>query len=148
MSDTKKYPIDFDLVQKGDSFSMADLGEMFGKPAGSRELRLVALGLKQDIEDKCGVTCKVNDHGLFVLTDTEASAHNQQLFKQAQRQMRRSHRRNGQVDLLALTPIDRGKHLQGLAYQGYVLQAMHRSVREYKVQRLAPSTPKELEETS
>jgi hypothetical protein len=135
MSETSKYPIDFDLIEKGQCFTMDRLSEIFGRdkfPPGSPQLRMKALNLKQQIEDECLVTCKLNDDGLFVLTDAEAVEHNQSIFKSSQKQMRRRYELNAHVDIGQLDPAMQRRHMEGMIHQGRLLQAMRRATREIK----------------
>jgi len=132
--ETRNFPINFDSIQKGDSWNQDQLIEivsaMIGKPVNreSDAYRLGVLAFSQRVSDELAsrgrvVTVATVKGAVKVLTDPEASIYNAAAFEAAFRRAGRSHFRGASVDVASLDDEQRKKHDNRLAIQGAMLQA-------------------------
>lgn len=103
MDSVQKYPLDFDVLKKGDVVSVAQQEDIFQIKEAHDHFAFRSLGLKQRIEKEMAlrglpVTVR-HDHGaLLVCTDTDASEYNDKMRARTLRSFGRAHRRNLAVD--------------------------------------------------
>jgi hypothetical protein len=121
----RKYPIDYDALQKGDELTAEQLRDVLGKKPGTDEFRFAVMSLQALIQEKTGLTVKcTSDNGMRVLTDAEAAEHNRKLFAQNYRAMMFRHSLNAQVDVDNLSADQRSKHDRTLMVQSRYVSAM------------------------
>lgn len=128
--DPQRHPIDLDAVRKGDHWSFEWMAARTGLQGDDLRMRL--LRLKAEIEARHPVTCKINNQGLYVLSDSEALTHNIKIFDWAKRQMGRRFTLSSQIDTDLLTANEAQLHLRSQIYQGRVLQAQRAATREFR----------------
>jgi len=140
METTQRWPVDFDAVKKGDSWSPAQLEGIIGKPRGTDAYRMGVLKFCQRVADELAdrdrpaTVAEVKGH-VRVLTDPEASEHNARSFSAGFRRAKRSFRRTQQIDAANLDAAQQERHTNRLAVFGGMLQAAAAA------RRLPPLTP-------
>jgi hypothetical protein len=125
-----KFTIDFDSLKKGDELSTERLEEMLGKKANTDEFRFAVMSVQSLIQERTGYTVKCgSDCALRILTDAEASEHNQKLFQQNLRAIANRHALNCQVDVDNLSEDQRKKHDRALMVQSRYVGAIVQTTR-------------------
>lgn len=145
MDEVKYHPIDFDVLNKGDSISPAQLEEITGCQRGTTAYQLAVLQLcdrvQRELDDRDkSVTVAVKKGFLCVLTDEEASIHNARMCNRGKRAFARSHVRNMQVDVAQLSAESRKIHDRNLIVNGATLAAM-KEAKRIALQSHKRSTP-------
>ena len=115
MEQTKRYPLDFDSLYKGDEVSVQKLAEIIPHPPGSDEYRFAVLSLSERIvselsERGIDVVVVQRKGALRLLTDTEASKHCYNEAIRGHKLMGRNLGRTLLVDQTTLTEEDRRIH--------------------------------------
>lgn len=129
-----KYPLDWDLLKKGDELNAMQLEDITGKKAGTDEFKFACMGIQALIQDRTGFTVKLQiDSSLRVLTDPEASEHNRRLFAQYLRGVATRHALNCEVDVENLAPEQRAKHDRTLLAQSRYVSAISQTTKEIRV---------------
>lgn len=159
--DAKRFPIDYEALNKGDVIAVAEVERLVQCPRDHRLFAMKATNLASTISlamDDLGrpVTIVLREGDLRVLTDDEASQYNHEMFKQFFRRMGRSLRRLAAVDVGQLDSEERGEHLRRLEVNGKTFAAaMKTRQREWGLVNHQRSTPRlqaqpscELETTS
>lgn len=131
---TNQYPIDFDAVTKGQTFTTEELERITGQSPGTDAWVWELRGLQDGIQRRRLFTVKNNGLELRVLTDTEAALHNQKLFRQNMRGMFARHRLDLAVDQSNLTPDERDRHGDNLITQSRYLTALTQTTKEIRVE--------------
>lgn len=139
------YPLDFDVLGKGDSFTPIQLEEITGKKRDTKEYQFAVLQLCQRIMRELSergnpVTAALRRDCLCILTDEEASIHNAKRFRANVRGLFRSHTRNMAVDSSQLGAESRKQHERAIAVNGAVLVAM-KEARQLAIREHRRSTP-------
>lgn len=120
-----KYPIDFSELEKGDILDVSILEQITGKKPGTREYKLKVLGLQGQIMRETGYTVKLhNDDELVILTDEEATKHNDEWFNRHKRGMFNRFELMKNVEVANLTEISAANHERKLLNQGKYIQAL------------------------
>lgn len=145
MEEVKYHPIDFDALNKGDSLSPEQLATITNCQVGTTRYQLAVLRLcdqiQRELDDRGKqVTVAVKKGFVCVLTDEEASIHNNRLFSRHRRGQWRSHARNMQVDVSQLSQESRAAHERNLIVNSAVLAAM-REAKRVALQSHKRSTP-------
>ncbi|HEV8189480.1 MAG TPA: hypothetical protein VGP83_17125 [Pyrinomonadaceae bacterium] len=134
-----RYPLDWELLQKGDVLDAETLKDITGKTPGSDEFRFACMGLQALIQEKTGFTVKLpSDNSLRVLTDPEAAAHNERLFWQFMRSMVTRHTLNCSVDVDNLEATQRAQHDRTLLAQSRYVSAVAQTTKEIVLARNPP----------
>jgi len=125
MDELRKHPVDFDALQKGQEFTVVDLSEILGQKPDTDGFRFGVLGLQDQIHKRTGYTAKTtSDKGLRILTDPEASKHNNRYFMQHLRGAVNRHTLMIQVDVDNLTDDDRKLHDNSVMRQSRYVSAI------------------------
>lgn len=128
--DVRKYPVDYETVQKGDVIASERLEYLTGKKAGTNEYRLAVMAIRDSVERELiaigrPMTIVLRRDEIVFLTDAEATDHCDARFKFALRHARRSHVRMQAVDTSQLTDdAQRTEHANKLSRQSYYVQAI------------------------
>lgn len=129
MATVERYPVDFDVIQKGEVLTWERIAELVGcYPDHATPEQL--LSLKGKIErglwrrDK-EWTLRIRHGEIHVLTDTEAAVYNRRYFKSYLRRARRRNRHALAVDRSNMTDEERQAHEQSLLTQGRILVAIN-----------------------
>jgi hypothetical protein len=90
MSTLGKYPIDFDVLEKGSVITQQELEEIFlCTPEDYKEWPLKLLGLSKRITDERGFLTRVSKNTIVVMDDEEAAEYNDgSVFQRGLRKMR------------------------------------------------------------
>lgn len=149
MSDTERYPLDYDTVQQGDVISIARLVEIIGCASDTAKFHALRNDMCQEIE-KClwdrgnkWTVCIVKGE-IRVLTDPEASRYNSHGFRKHQRGLVDSHRHMLAVNVGCLSIDDQRTHDRTAKMQGVTLAAMAAASR-YVVPMTPPREPPQLQ---
>jgi hypothetical protein len=138
-----KYPLDFDQLEKGETLTCERLEVVTGKKPGTDAYRFAILGLQALIHERTPFTAKTQaDGSLRILTDAEASDHNDKLVSQGVRTVIFRHARAIVVDVGNLTEDQKARHDQRLQRQGRYVTAL---LREQEVTRIEQKPSKRLE---
>lgn len=146
------YPLDFDLLKKGDSISPERLEALTQKQRGTDGYNLAVLALRERIVRECRdrgrhFTVALVKGSLRVLTDEEASLYNARTFRAGFKRSSKSLRRLAKVDASQLSDGQKIDHERNLIVLGKVLQAA-RTARASALlalaghQRTTPGLPK------
>jgi hypothetical protein len=122
---TEKYPLDFDVLEKG-SIVDAETCLRVTKAKSDSEHQLGLLKLRQMIETKLEgrgmrVTIKIEGKALRILTDAEASEYNAERQAKSLKHFAVSHMRLCGVDTANLTPEQRVDHERRVTCGGMFL---------------------------
>src|SRR3990167_11413014 len=120
---TEKFPLDFDLLDKGSVISADTLTDIFSLPVDDPRYRLKCLSLVEQI------TRQLSDRGIEatvcqsrgsirVLTDSEATTYNERQGLLGRRKIRKSFRRLLNVDTANLSDKERSAHDKRLLLLG------------------------------
>lgn len=149
---TDKYPIDFDLLEKGQTITVEELTTILGKKPGTDPYQFALLGLQALVNEKTALTAKITDKfELRILTDEEAARHNYKLGIQGVRAMRYRHQKALEVDIALLSDESRNQHERNLIVMSRYVSAITATSKQIAVEarkRMLPGkTPKgEIEE--
>jgi len=132
---TRKYPREFDSLQKGDTIPDTLIASICDCKSGDANFGLRRLSVGQMIEgyfksSGIVVTVAVVKNKLHILSDAEASERNFHRTTLRATGMRRDHRRNLGVDTRKLTPEQLQEHDRHLCRQGQMVLAIraHREI--------------------
>ena len=112
---TRRYPFDYDAINKGDFLTVQALEEITGFMSGTDSYRFKLLALREDImraKEAMGdpVVVKGDQHGLRVLTDSEAVPYLWQQSEQSLQRRWRVLRQMGYVEVTNLTNDEARAH--------------------------------------
>lgn len=148
-----QYPIDYDAVEKGDEWTGKELEKIFGCKGDSKEFQFARLQLQQEIWQRRQFTVKIhNETGLRVLTDPEASVHNQKQFRHNLLGVHKRTRMLLAVDRGNLSEVQQTSHDRAVRVQGYYSQhlaaaskSLHRFLKQKTSRPRKPIPPDALE---
>lgn len=128
MQETKKWPVDFEAIKKGDIITEAQCRAALS-PKDDKDFQLKLLSLKDEIERRHAdlgtvLTIKVTRNSLHVLTDPEASEYNESRQQHALRHFVKSHRRLIGVEISNLSPEQAGEHDRRIAHSSNYMSAI------------------------
>lgn len=128
------HPINFDAIQKGDSWTAEQLEVLTGFPANTKQYELAALGLRErimrELEGRGRPATVAFDKGsLRVLTDSEACVYTHSQYLAGRRKMLRNLGRGLQVDRSKLTPEEAAIHDRNLIINSKEVVAMKKTRR-------------------
>jgi hypothetical protein len=133
--ETSEYPLSTANLDKGSKVTSEEIERAFCVQVGTSHYQLAMLQAcdyvrRKLLERGLFVTVKQRHNDLVVLTDTEASAYNQQRFNAELRGAFRAHARQLGVDRSKLDDKALDKHDRSLEIQGRTLSAIRKSRRE------------------
>lgn len=138
LEDVRYFPIDFDAVKKGDSWTPEELERLTEYSRESPHYAFAVLALKSMIVRECrdrnkNFTVAVVKGCLRVLTDEEAAEYNHQMVRSGIRRSVRSFRRLTHVDVANLSISQKCEHDRRVIVYGRMLQAAnserHKAIR-------------------
>lgn len=126
---TERWPVDWDSLKKGDFIDRERCEKIVDCPSDSPKYALKLLSFKETVEREMAdrgkpVTVRVDHGSLKILTDSEASAYNEDRQRASLRAFSRGHRRNVAVDVAELNDEDKAKHERRLLVGGTILTAI------------------------
>jgi len=127
MQNTKRYPLNFENLKKGDVITEDQLVEILKEPKESVKFWSKKLALRMEIMDRLAemgnpVTVKETKGDLVILTDLEASTYNNRMFTNTVRQLVRTHNRSCQVDDSDFGEDERKRHRRMIEINGRTIQ--------------------------
>lgn len=142
----ERYPLDFDLIRKGDAWTSTEIAEMLGVQVDTQEYAFAALRLRHQIEVECKfrnypVTVAVVRGVLRVLTDSEAVEYNARQFEKGIRSSGRAFGRQQRVDVRQLTTEERVANERSLLLAGAQLLALRNAKRDELKRQKAEELP-------
>lgn len=131
----EKYPLDYDLLKKGDLIPPEHVETVVKMSRTSPQYGLKVLAFKQQIESELEargrpMVLKCEKGGLKVLTDEEARPYTEQQFRQHQHGLRRAHMRTCVIDSSNLSSEDRQRLESQILAQGAKLAALRKVTRK------------------
>ncbi len=129
-----EHPLDTSDLRKGSIISAETIEHAFGVRRGTEAYRFALMRASDYIAHRLAergdpVTVVERKHNLVVLTDTEASTHNERAFDNRVNAAARSLRRLANVDRSQLDPDRLASHDRALEVRGRVLSAARRARR-------------------
>lgn len=126
---SEKYPLDFDLLNKGDSIPPHKLRDLTRADPGTPQYHFGVLKLRDQIRDEMEsrgrpVNVAIVDGHLRILTDEEAVPYLAERFRAGQRLMARTLQNEAIVDTANLTEETKAKHERNLQIHGFKLAAL------------------------
>lgn len=133
-NETKRYPLDFDAIAKGDQWTPDELEQITSTRRGTTQYQFACLELRMRIMRECldrgkPVTAAMVKGSLRVLTDEEASLYNAKIFRVGQRKSARSLGRLSRVNIANLTESQKQEHERNILVFGRMLAASRRAQR-------------------
>ena len=110
MSKKSYFPIDFNILEKGQTLSLGELKEAIpGVEFPSASWNFSCLSLVQKIEDQCGLIARVmNNHTeIQILTDSEAEAWTRARYEKSLQSQVRQIRRRALINTAELSETER-----------------------------------------
>jgi len=150
--DVNYFPLDFDLLDKGDVIAAETVEAATGCKRDDPRYSLKMLGFKEQISKELRrrgriVTIKAEDCSLRVLTDEEASEYNPRRLSVCLRQAAEAHVRNLAVDVANLSDDRRKEHERTIVVNGRLLQAVSRERKSIALECHERKTPGLTDET-
>jgi ethanolamine utilization protein EutA (predicted chaperonin) len=127
--DVRRWPIDFDALQKGSFIPVEDLERAFRANRDTRVFNFKVMGLISDIRDffkdrrEQTVTVCQKDGGITVLTDEQAVSYNAAKFSEHFRKAGQAHKRTLGIDTEQLSDDGKRRHERGVILQAAMLSA-------------------------
>lgn len=123
----KRYPIDVEVLRKGDVITVDELKKIIRRPVDSYEWNFALMGLCQTIMDERKllgkpVTACIRKNEICILTDEQAAKYNDHYFNRGFRWMEVGLARLFDVDTRNLTYETRKRHLRGIEVKSRILQ--------------------------
>lgn len=139
MQETKRYPLDFSTLEKGQNIAQEQIEEIYKVKAGTTDFDLKKLELQNQIEVQLAlrgilVTVRSIKNSLRILTDAEAAIYNTKRFNNELHLLNKIHARKSAVDTSNLNPTEQAIHKHDLQNQGRVIQAIQTVKRQIKVE--------------
>jgi len=136
---TKKFPIDFDALNKGDLISAEDIEDAYGVKRTSRSYAFSVLRMKAEIERELSdlgrpVTCKSEGDCVRVLTDEESLEYNARRFESNVHGVYRAHRRTADIDTENLSASSQASHAHTLQLQAMQCLALKKVRRRMSIE--------------
>jgi len=144
---TEKYPLDFDLLTKGQELPTEKLQLCLGIRAADRDAYgLALLGLAKKIEQKLsdrGLDVVVRRRGddLVILSDNEAAAHSDRRIRKSFSKASHFLRKQLAVDVTRLNDAEQKEHARRLAINGQTVAAMLSTRRRLLLKACTRKTP-------
>lgn len=128
MHESSRYPFDFDILKKGDSFPPEILEEITGEKRQTAKYAFKVLSLQQQIADELEargkpVVVATVKECLRILTDEEAVPYLEKRFNQARTALRRSLQRELTVDMAQLSQEQQAKLQRNQQVHGAIVAA-------------------------
>lgn len=141
-----KFPIDFDAVAKGDSWSQDEVLQAMGVSLDCDDPQFHLMKFCQRVADELKdrqliVTVATQKGRVRVLTDEEAVEYNAREFERGLAKSRRAHFRALAVDVGNIGEVQREQHERRCIVNGQVLSAI-RKTRRIALKAVERSTPK------
>ena len=141
-----KFPVDFDAVAKGDSWSQDEVLIALGVPLDCNDpafhLMKFCQRVSEEMKDRQQVvTVAIQKGRVRILTDEEAVEYNAREFDRGLAKSRRAHFRALAVDVGNIGEVQREQHERRCIVNGQVLSAI-RKTRRIAVSAVERSTPK------
>lgn len=128
---TSKYPLDFDLLNKGDVITTEIIEEAMGCKSTARDFNFKMLALKALIEKATGYNVKAQNYTeLRILDDEEGVSYNQQTWEHGLNKLRRAAAIARNVDVEQLSNVSRNLLERQMLNQSRQMQALRRTRRE------------------
>lgn len=130
--EAKRFPFDFDALQKGDYITPEKLTEIIGSKPDTQRYKFKVLRIvkqmRQYLFHKGLVwTIKVEKDGIRICTDEQASEYNPTQYDFARKRMKRLYAQNAAVDISNLTDETKAAHLRRLQVHGMEITALNKS---------------------
>ncbi len=146
----RRFPVDYDTIQKGDYFGPEQVEEWTGEKPGTAiynfKMLKLCLQITQGVLDERGElwTLCIRDGGIAVLSDSDASTYNAQQFERHLNGLARSSQKMAAVDVAKLPDKVQVAHDQKLKGQGMVLASI--AAARKPVKPIPVKAPKQLPE--
>ena len=129
---TTKYPLDFDLLQKGDTIPVKRLVHLCGAQPGTRAYSLYCVQLGHKIEKELAqrgldVTVAMRKCALCILTDSEASEYNHSEVQRGFDRMKRRHAKLLTVDTGTFDQQQKARHDRHVVVAGAMVLAAYQA---------------------
>ena len=148
----EKYPLDFDLLDKGQRIEVDELERTFGHKRGTTRYKFSLLALRERVEKELAlrgkvVTVRTNRDALVICSDADAATYNDEAASRSWRRVKRSHVRNLGVDASKLAEEGKKEHDRNLIVWGGMIVAGEKARRQLALtgsthQRQTPALPK------
>jgi len=130
--EAKRFPFDFDALQKGDYITPEKLTEIIGSNPDTQRYKFKVLRIIKQMRaylfSKGLVwTIKVEKGGIRICSDKQAAVHNPKEYEGARKYMKRLYAQNAAVDINNLTTEEQAVHMRRLQVQGMEITALHKS---------------------
>lgn len=144
MEATRKFPYDFDSLNKGSIIEAKELTEIFELKPSEKAYSFALMGLANQIEkyfkqaSNQTVTVRRLGDDLHICTDEVASEVNQKRFNRDLRALLRDHDRLMGVDMTQLSHDRLRGHQRAIVNQSRVIQAVNGSMKRRSITAVAP----------
>lgn len=119
-----RYPIEFDILQKGQSLTAEFLENACGHERGTTKYEFFCMTLAQMIFTETGFTAKRSGDDLRILTDSEAAQYNARRVEQHVRGVFQRFEMLAAVDLAGLGTDEKREYERQLLNKGRYVQAL------------------------
>ena len=107
--DVTKYPLDFELLEKGTRITREKLEDIFGCAPSEDEWSFKAMKLVADIKEKAGLLARQSKNSIVIMTDAEAAEYTHETFRRGIRKMGTSVRNRSLIDTAQLSGPEMAK---------------------------------------
>lgn len=140
------YPIDFDLIDYGDTVPNSVLVDYYGVPEEDENFKFKQIQFVQFIDRELrsrGKVCTIciRDGQIRILTHEEAAIYNRKKFNCHISGMAKTHEKNIHVEREYLTFNEQEKHDRTVMFQSKVLQSVLSTRAEFQLQMAERKTP-------
>jgi len=139
-----RYPIDFDVLQKGQTLTAGFLENACGQPRGTAKYEFFCMTLAQMIFHETGCTAKRAGEDLRILTDSEAAQYNARRVEQHVRGVFQRFEMLASVDMANLGADEQREYERQLLNKGRYVQALVNVKRQHQIEghsRTVPGLP-------
>jgi hypothetical protein len=136
-----RYPIDFDILQKGQLLTAEFLENACGHQRGTTKYEFFCMTLAQMIFAETGFTAKRSGDDLRILTDSEAAQYNARRVEQHVRGVFQRFEMLASVDMAALAADERREYERQLLNKGRYVQALVTVKRRHQLEGHARTVP-------
>lgn len=130
MSKVQKYPLDFDALQKGDVIPADQLERVVGERKGTPAYEFKVLGLRDEIEEACGIVCRCIGGDLTLLTDEQLDAYTVGRTTHHVAALSKQARRRSLIDRSAMDSTEKAAAEARDRRVAYVAMAARKALRE------------------
>lgn len=132
--EVEKWPVDFDVLDKGDVIPVEQLEKILGIPQTHPQYSVKLLGWKHWLENEMAARGKLvvsrTDHGaLRILTDAEAAIYLPERFEAGLSVSTRAHRKLLHVDTTKLSHLEQAELSHQRTLQAMILGAIKKTVK-------------------